>query len=240
MQFKQNLRIYRSYSSVHTRQRYGDLLPYKKSLGVFDWRLKGLLPDDRDSRCLDIACGAGMFLHYLKERGYRNITGVDISAEQVALAKQVCGTVFECDANEFLADGKKFDLITILSFIEHLTRDEAMDFLDNVHRALSPGGRVILVTPNADSPFASHMRYGDLTHEVIYKRSSLSSLLSACGFVNCRAFGSGPVPHGLISGIRWVLWNVISGGLKMYRLVEGGSAKGWIFTTEFIMTAQKK
>ncbi|MDA8239913.1 MAG: class I SAM-dependent methyltransferase [Nitrospiraceae bacterium] len=197
------------------------------------------MPEDRDARCLDIACGAGMFLNYLKERGYRNITGVDISSEQVALAKQVCDNVSECDFNNFLTDERKFELITIFSFIEHLTRDEAMELLDNVHRALAPGGRVILITPNADSPFASHMRYGDVTHEVIYNQSSLSSLLRACGFTNCRAFETGPVPHGLKSGIRWALWKIISGGLKAYRLIEGGSSNGWIFTTEFIMVADK-
>ncbi len=239
MNFKQNLRIYHSYPSVHTGQRYGDLLPYKKGLGVFDWRLKGLLPEDRNAQCLDIACGAGMFLHYLKERGYSNITGVDISPEQVSLAKQVCDNVFECDINEFLAIEKKYDLITIFSFIEHLKRDEAIELLDNVNRVLVPGGRVIIVTPNADSPFASHMRYGDITHEVIYNRGSLSSMLRACGFVNCRAFETGPVPHGLISGIRRVLWRIISCGLRAYRLIEGGSARGWIFTTEFIMAAEK-
>jgi SAM-dependent methyltransferase len=206
---------------------------------VFDWRLSGLLPDNKAARCLDIACGGGIFLYYLKEKDYKNVAGVDISPEQVALAKQVCDSVFESDIKLFLTNGKKYDLVTIFSFIEHLTRDEALELLDAVYASLRPGGRVILITPNADSPFASHMRYGDVTHEMIYNQGSLSPLLRASGFTNCRAFETGPVPHGLISGVRWVFWKIISGCLKAYRLIEGGTAKGWIFTTEFIMVAEK-
>lgn len=232
-------RFYNSYVSSHTGQKYGDMQPYLSSFRDFKWRLKKLLPENKKPYCLDIACGSGSFLYYLKQSGYKNITGVDISPEQVALAKQVCDDVHEGDIKEFLTSGREYDLITIFSFIEHLTRDETLIFLDRVYKALRQGGRIILITPNADSPFASHMRYGDITHEIIYNQSSLSSLLRSCGFVNCRAFETGPVPHGLISTIRWLLWKVISGFLKFYRLVEGGNTKGWIFTTEFIMVAEK-
>jgi len=232
-------RLYKSYVSSHTGQKVGDKEPYMKSLSVFDWRIKKLLSDNKEAHCLDIACGSGLFLYYLSQNGYKSIVGVDISPEQVALAKQVCDDVHEVDVKEFLASGREYDMITIFSFIEHLTRDEALTFLDNVYKSLRPGGRIILVTPNADSPFAAHMRYGDITHEVIYNQGSLASLLKTCGFKNCRSFETGPIPHGIISSIRWILWKMICSILKFYRLVEGGSAKNWIFTTEFIMVAEK-
>lgn len=233
------VRLYKSYATIHTGQNIGDMETYISSVKVFDRRLSRLLPESRDAKCLDVACGAGSFLHYLKQNGYENITGVDVSPEQVVLAKQVCDDVHEQDIMEFLSSGQQYDFISIFSFIEHLTRDEAIMFLDTVNKALRPGGSIIIITPNADSPFASHMRYGDVTHEVIYNKISLSSLLKSCGFVNCKAFETGPVPHGIISGVRWMLWKIISGILKFYRLVEGGSARGWIFTTEFIMVAEK-
>jgi SAM-dependent methyltransferase len=232
-------RLYNSYASSHTGQKYGEMSRYIQSAKDFKWRLRGILPLNRNAVCLDLACGSGLFLNYLNKEGYRNICGVDVSPEQVALARQVCNDVHEGDIQGFLAGGQKYDLITMFSIIEHLTRDEAVVMLDAVNSALLPGGRLILILPNADSPFAAHMRYGDVTHEVIYNSGSLSSLLKVCGFTNCRAFGTGPIPRGMISSIRWLLWQGIVGFLRFFRLVEGGSSRGWIFTTEFIMTADK-
>jgi len=205
----------------------------------FKWRLKKYLPLSRAAFCLDLACGAGYFLYFLRQQGYKNICGVDVSPEQVKLARQVCNDVHEGDILEFLVNGRKYDLITMFSIIEHLTRDEAILMLDAVYAALRPGGQLIMILPNADSPFAAHMRYGDVTHEVIYNKGSLSSLLKICGFVDCRALGTGPIPRGVISSIRWLLWKGIAGLLHFYRLVEGGSSRGWLFTTEFIMVATK-
>ena len=232
-------KLYSVYATAHTGQKHGDMQSYINAFPVFDWRLKGHLPGNKEVRCLDIACGAGTFLHYLKQNGYENITGVDVSPEQVALAKQVCDEVHEQDIIAFLSSGQQYDFISIYSFIEHLTRDEAIKFLDTVNKAVRLGGRIILITPNADSPFASHMRYGDVTHEVIYNKGSILALLKACGFNNCRAYETGPVPHGVISGGRWMLWKIITGILKFYRLVEGGSTRGWLFTTEIIIVADK-
>lgn len=239
MQKKNRERIYKEYVKLHTGQKIGDMEPYQKSIQDFDWRLRAVLPQDKDAACLDLACGSGKFLYYLKKKGYRNVSGVDVSPEQVELARQVCVDVYQGNIMEYLEVDHRYDLITMFSLIEHLTPDEAVALLDDVYSALRPGGIFIVITPNADSPFASHMRYGDVTHEVIYTKGALSSLMRASGFINCRALETGPVPHGLISGMRWLIWRLITAILGFYRLVEGGSSRGWIFTTEFITVAEK-
>jgi SAM-dependent methyltransferase len=43
------------------------------------------LPQDREAKILDLACGHGAFLHYLRLAGYANCSGVDISPEQIEL-----------------------------------------------------------------------------------------------------------------------------------------------------------
>src|SRR3989442_10586296 len=35
------------------------------------------LPDKKDARILDVGCGAGHFLYFLKARGYTAMTGID-------------------------------------------------------------------------------------------------------------------------------------------------------------------
>ena len=58
---------------------------------------------------------------------------------------------------------QRFDLVTGLDIVEHFTKDEVLDFLDACREALRPGGRLVLQTPNGESPFGGAVRYGDFT-----------------------------------------------------------------------------
>src|SRR4051812_38912149 len=57
--------------------------------------LKGWLPENKDANILDVACGGGRLLHFYKCMGYEEFAGVDISPEQVRLARQVTARVEE-------------------------------------------------------------------------------------------------------------------------------------------------
>jgi predicted SAM-dependent methyltransferase len=54
------------------------------------------------------------------------------------------------------------DVVVAFDIIEHFMRDELLGFVDEVGRVLRSGGRWIIHTPNAESPFGGRMRYGDL------------------------------------------------------------------------------
>ena len=57
----------------------------------------------KSARILDIGCGSGSFLKALSEHGYTEITGIDLSEEQVKLAHQLGVTqVQQGDLVEFL------------------------------------------------------------------------------------------------------------------------------------------
>ena len=58
-----------------------------------------------------------------------------------------------------------FDLITAFDVVEHLTRDELLEFLCLVHGRLKPRRSLILQLPNGDFPFVGSIFYGDATHE---------------------------------------------------------------------------
>jgi SAM-dependent methyltransferase len=46
-------------------------------------------------------------------------------------------------------------------FVEHLTADERIHFVNELHRVLKPGAKAFVVTPH----WASTRAYGDLTHQ---------------------------------------------------------------------------
>ena len=46
-------------------------------------------------------------------------------------------------------------------FLEHLTQDERVHFMNELFRVLTPGGKALLITPH----WASNRAYGDITHK---------------------------------------------------------------------------
>jgi SAM-dependent methyltransferase len=208
---------------------------------AYESYLKGWLPKPKDAAILEVGCGWGRLLHFLKTKRYSNFTGIDISPEQILFAQQVTSRVVLVDAIEFLkATNNEYDLIIGLDFIEHLRKNEVFDFLNNCHNALKPDGCIILQTPNAHSPFGQSIFYGDFTHEFCFTPNSLQHILNLCGFHEFHVRETGPVVHGFKSAIRYALWQTIRLMLKLWNLIETGGCTNAVFTRTFLISAHKK
>jgi len=103
-----------------------------------------LKPDGRQRRVLEAGCGS---LSHLMLHG-DHVTGIDISAEQLernpALAEKIHG-----DLESYPLPPQAFDLVISWDVLEHLPAPERA--LENLARALAPGGLLILALPNRDS-----------------------------------------------------------------------------------------
>jgi SAM-dependent methyltransferase len=200
------------------------------------------LPPSRDVRIVDLACGGGKLLHFFKANGYGNLMGVDISPEQVALSRQVPAEAELANVLDFLeANPNNFDLITALDLIEHFHKPEVLRFLDGCVSALRSGGRLILQTSNADSPWGGTMRYGDFTHEAGFNPNSIIRLLRLTGFSEIEVREQGPVPLGYstASSVRSLLWAAIRIWLKVWNIAETGDAGSGVFTRIFLVSGRK-
>jgi 2-polyprenyl-3-methyl-5-hydroxy-6-metoxy-1,4-benzoquinol methylase len=209
---------------------------------AYNYYLRGWLPESRKARVVDLACGGGRLLHLLKTAGFYNVCGVDISPEQVHLARQVVRDVIQADLIGFLESNRQsFDLITGLDIIEHFFKPEVLRFLDACHAALKPGARLILQTPNADSPWGMMHRYNDFTHEVAFNPNALSRLMRLAGFENIETREMGPVPYGYsaTSSLRFLIWQSIRAALKVWNLAETGSAGSGVLTRVFIISGTR-
>lgn len=203
----------------------------------YDHYFRGWLPKSQTAALLDTACGWGRLLHFFKIRGYQRIQGVDISPQQVAIARQVISGVSESDVLRYLENHvNEFDLITALDIVEHFTKDEVICFLDRCRKSLKPGGRLILQTPNAGCPWGAEHRYNDLTHELGFNANALKRLLCVCDYVNVETREMGPIPwrYSWRSSVRWVVWQAIRAGIKVYNLAETGGTGDKIYTRVFL------
>lgn len=219
-------RIYEAYVTARDRplaptslEGLRPRMPYLRQL------IRRHFPADRDAAILELGCGHGALLYALQQAGYTNTRGVDGSSEQVVAAQRLGimgvreGGVM--DALRKTPDVSQ-DVVVAFDLIEHFTKDELIPLVDEVRRTLKSGGKWIIHTPNGEGPFFGRIRYGDLTHELAFTRVSIAQLLKSSGFDEVTCFEDAPVPHGLKSAVRAMLWSLIRAGLLFYIAVETG------------------
>lgn len=200
-------------------------------------------PADKNARILDVGCGSGTLLYFLREAGYQNIYGIDTSAEQVEQARQLgFENVSHDDVFTFLeatADDS-YEAVAAFDIIEHLTKSELLHFADEIYRTLAPGGVWIIHAPNAEGFLGSRVRYADLTHEQAFTPASVEQLTRAAGFRSSKCFEDAPIAHGLKSTARLAVWKTGRGLLRLFLMAETGDAgRNAIFSQNLLAVAKK-
>ncbi len=232
-------RLYDRYLSSHalpegrtSREDLAAREPYLRRL------LKRWIPQDRNQRILDLGCGYGPLLYLLKEAGYRSLTGVDTSAEQVAESALLgLDCVRQGDLLEKLeaALSGSYDLIIAFDVLEHFPKPAALAFVEQAARVLAARGRLILHVPNAEGIFPARILYGDLTHETCFTRQSLGQLLRIAGFRRIRFAEDSPVPHGPRSLVRYLGWRFVRAFFRLIYIFETGDADPGLVLSQNIL-----
>lgn len=220
--------LYQKYVSTF-KASFNDISEYQKS--IYDvWFENKYLPllnsISRNSRILEIGCGDGKFLAFLKKNGFENTIGVDISGEQIELAKAKGLNVIQGDVLDFLKQREDtFDAIIAIDTIEHFTKSEVLMLFHHLAKSIKKDGLLIIQTPNGEGLFPGQVIYGDLTHLCIFTESSLRQVLSLYGFSNLGVYETSPLPIGISGKIRAVTWSFIKYVLNLVRMIEGGKGK---------------
>ena len=157
---------------------------YKLSFDYYDKFLKQHLKLSEDKKILELGCGIGGLLYFLKKSGCENYLGVDISEEQLSICqKYVTTKVLNEDVLSFLKNhNHKYDLIVLLDLIEHLGKDKIIQFIELLYKTLDLNGRILLRTPNMGSLFGLRSRYIDFTHEVGFTEESIKQVFNQSDF----------------------------------------------------------
>ncbi|HXX69679.1 MAG TPA: class I SAM-dependent methyltransferase [Polyangiaceae bacterium] len=150
------------------------------------------LPADRAARILDLGCGGGEFLDFLRRAHYVRAEGIDVSPEQVerCRARGLERVGQSSDSRAFLrAHPRAFDAVVMNDVLEHIPKAQCIDTLEDIRGALVKGGTLLVKVPNAANVFGLVARYLDFTHEIAFTEHSLRQVLLAAGYADVEVGG---------------------------------------------------
>ncbi|CUW38996.1 conserved protein of unknown function, containing methyltransferase type 11 [Magnetospirillum sp. XM-1] len=141
---------------------------------------------------LEIGCGTGAFLGYLRNKGVARLLGIDHDPALASVIPEAARGDFLCrDVWEVLADESldRFDRIVLLDVLEHFEAGDALRLMQALRGRLAANGRVVVKVPNAGSPWGLPYQYGDLTHRTAFATISMRQLADAAGFAPPLLYG---------------------------------------------------
>lgn len=200
-------------------------------------------PANREASIIDLGCGHGAFIYFIRQAGYQNVIGVDVSPEQVSEAPRLgIAGVKQGDLLEYLKilPTASQDLVIAFDVIEHFTKDELLPLACEVHRVLCENGKWILHTPNGEGLFGSRSYFSDFTHQTSFTRNSMVQFLGSMGFSNISCYEDKIVVHGWKSAIRYVIWESVQFILRVVLAAETGNLTNDYILSQNMLTVSFK
>lgn len=116
------------------------------------WKvIQKFIPPSSSNHVLDVGCATGVFLEVMRENGWNGF-GVDVSSFAAKVSKEKGFNVYQGFLNDAPFSKKAFSLLSLWDVIEHV--ENPLPFLQSCFDFLSPGGVLVLSTPDAGAPFA--------------------------------------------------------------------------------------
>lgn len=187
-----NMDIMKAKSSIDVKRRYR----------MFKDKI------NKDMKLLEIGCGYGFFVEYLKNEGY-DIDGFEISNVRREYGTKTLGCKIY-DINLLSEDSlnfhkEEYDVIFMFHVLEHISEPEK--FLRNVKKILKKEGTLIIEVPNLDDHMLERSeKYRDFyfqrAHITYFDNKTLARLLSKSGYSDIEF--EGVQRYNLYNALNWL------------------------------------
>jgi len=151
------------------------------------------VPNIPDGKALDIGCGCGEHLLWLRNHGWKEVHGVEISRSAAMLANEHNLNVFCGELTDAHYPDSYFDFISINHVLEHM--HDPMAIIKEIQRILKKQGLLIIGVPNFGSYenkiLGKHQIYLEEVPRHLYhfSRDTITALLERNGFAICKTVG---------------------------------------------------
>ncbi len=148
------------------------------------------LPEDRGSKMLVVSCGPGYFVEFLRRHGYQDVSGIDSDPEKIRHAVQRGLPCHVARAFEHLEGVREaYDAIVCEQELNHLTKDEMVEFLVLCHQALRSQGQLLAYGLNGANPIVGAESLAqNFDHFNTFTEYSLRQVLTLAGFRRVEVF----------------------------------------------------
>ncbi len=112
---------------------------------IFDW-VKRSLSYYTGPKILDIGCGTGFNITYLRQLGYSGADGLDVSHDALMYCRsRQLNSLTMAGAEDLPFRSASYDVILALDIVEHIEKDRQA--LAGIFRVLKAGGTLIVFVP---------------------------------------------------------------------------------------------
>lgn len=237
-----NQELHEFYENYHTNHLKHALVEMPFRFAYWRNRLQHFIPSNKKAAVLDLGCGTGDFLLFLKNQGFTNLTGIEYSEEMKAMSEQTTAgiRIIYNDATAYLAETKsQYDFIICAHLLEHFEKSKVLETLKLAKDRLNPGGRLVIFTPNFASPFGLMIAFGDFTHITHFSGIAMAQLANMSGFEIDHIGGNGPVPFGISGTVKSWLWRFILKPIGKAIFSNGHREYGNVVDPELIAVFRK-
>ncbi|MFN8008977.1 MAG: class I SAM-dependent methyltransferase [Terriglobia bacterium] len=148
--------------------------------------LRGVPPYCPRHRILDVGCGSGNFVREMEQLGWEAY-GLELNHGAARYARdQMNLKVSQGSLPNSKMEGGFFDVVTMFDTFEHMPNP--IEVLEDAQRILTPGGLLILNTPNFNSLYRKVFkdRWFNVAaplHYYLYAKEPLKAMLQRSGFL---------------------------------------------------------
>jgi len=221
------------------------MVVYRSFVHLLEKVLKKENRSIKGTTILDVGCFTGDFLILMKEAG-ADVYGLELQNDAVKIAnKKLHGRVKAADVMTDAFPKVRFDVITLLGIVEHVT--DPMKLIKRSTELLKKDGILMVQTPNSSSVLSRLTKhlwppYAPVEHIHLFSRDSLTKALQQCGYTNITY-----ITHIKKLPLGYVYNQFKNFGPEFYRLLRPfesiiskfSSISLPFYGGEMIMTAQK-
>ncbi len=156
---------------------------YERFNNYYKKNLLKHLPSDKSVKIVDVGCGRGQMLFFLKDNGYTNITGLDLNEDKVGICREMGFEVKVKDVFDYLRSEKdEVDVFILGNFLEHFEYKDIVKILKGLNKLLSSGGKILIITPNCNNIYGVATFNSDITHKSALTEKSINDLVAKTSF----------------------------------------------------------